>query len=235
MAENVTDNRADIIDLKLEQDKQDREFGKECPVCKKQYSRRKQKCLDCLGTPSLVPIKRQTDDEAPPRKKSRLSVTRVEIGVRGMTSTSPTAGSPDELYGHIPSNHPPENVRVKARDPVFVNPNSFLTVIKVLQCIGKDLAISKYVPVSTRKWAVVVCDGLPYSLCHKILAKTYRCKECHDAIYTEDAYKKHLANIHNINNDDNPILEFDWVLARIGYGHYEMNMVSTLYLNLIYN
>ena len=31
VAENVTDN-PDIIDLKIEQEKQDQEFGKECPV-----------------------------------------------------------------------------------------------------------------------------------------------------------------------------------------------------------
>ena len=105
-----------------------------------------------------------------------------------MTSTSPTlVGSLNELYSHIPPNHPAESIRVKARDPVYVNLNSFLTVIKVLQSIGRNLAISKYVPVSTRKWAVVVCDGLPYSLCHKILKKTYRCKEYHNAIYTQDA------------------------------------------------
>lgn len=122
------------------------------------------------------------------------------------------------------------SVRVKARDPVFVNPNSYTSIIEVLQSIGKDLAVDKYVPESSRKWAVVVhvCDGLPYSLCNRVLKETFRCKECHNAVFTKSALKKHMSAAHHIqdHNDDIHILEFDWVLVCIGYGHYEMNMVS---------
>ena len=110
---------------------------------------------------------------------------------------------------------------------MFVNPNSFNSIVTVLRAIGKDLNVAKYNPNSKRKWAVIVCDGLPFSLCTKVLKDTYTCNTCNEAIFNKAALARHMTEVHSIELDEGVQLtpEFDWVLLRIGYGHYEMNMV----------
>ena len=231
MEEYNDTSKTDLIDEKLASDKHEEEYGKECPVCGKEYYKRKLKCkVDGCNNADLIVSKRAAEnsaDDGPSAKKRRRStMTRHEFFPSGSTSTMLLKPQGPAMYDHITSNHPEEPIKITARDPVFANPNSFASVIKVLQAIGKDLQINKYSPSSKRKWAVIVCDGLPFSLCTRILKETYTCSRCKEAIFTEAELEKHMKNVHKENKrEDVPTPEFDWVLLRIGYGHYEMNMV----------
>ncbi|MCH9658357.1 hypothetical protein K0U27_06625 [archaeon] len=198
-------------------------YSKICNNCKDKFLGRSRKCHKCQLPLSL--IKRQADDvvEGPPTKRRRT--VRQQIGGNNSKTFERSATTADP-YSHIPTNHK-EAITMKPRDPIFLNPNSYASLITVLRSIGVDLAIQKYVPVSTKKWTVIVCDGLPYSLILRLLKETFTCKHCMEPIFTSKALKTHMADVHDSTSDEDLLMEFDWVLLRMGYGHYEMNMVST--------
>ena len=223
----------DFIDLRRQQIQHEEQYGKECPKCGKEYGRRKQVCqeTDCNKCPLRVSKRKRPSDDSdvgPPTKKQRISRTEFQPSGSQTITTATTRPSSGSLYDHIPSSHPDEPIRLEARDPVFLNPNSHKTLVTILQDIGKDLQVAKYCPGSKRKWAIIVCDGLPYTLCLRVLKETYTCSECQQAVFTRSQLVAHMEEEHGalVAEEDELIREFDWALVRIGYGHYEMNMVS---------
>ncbi|XP_072050462.1 uncharacterized protein [Amphiura filiformis] len=224
------DAEKDHIDEQMASNKHDQEFGKTCPVCGKEYSRRKQKCKQAGCDNVILRISKRPADSSPVTfKKKKVGIIRHEFLPSGSTATTRVPTKSQSPYEHIESHHPEDPIKIKARDPVFVNPNSYANMITVLQAIGKDLKVQKYDSTSKRQWAVVICDGLPYSLCTKILKETYTCSVCNAAIFRRTAMAKHVAEAHDrmLQEQQELTLEFGWVLLRIGYGHYEMNMVRS--------
>lgn len=115
-----------------------------------------------------------------------------------------------------------------------VNPNSYESVIIVLQHLGRDVRIRQYVKDGKREWLTVVCDRLPYIIALKLLKDTYRCDAWKTSVYGLETYKKHMTSaIGNtwllpIGNTwllrivmwhhNNGI--FEWLHLRIGHGLY---------------
>lgn len=106
--------------------------------------------------------------------------------------------------------------KVHAGEPIFVNPNSHASVLRVLQEIGRQVQTKKYVPGGEREWEAITCDGLPFYIAQRVMKETFSCLE--HSTYQE------------VTSVDLPtVYEFDWVLLRIGHGHVEMNMVRSFF------
>ena len=121
---------------------------------------------------------------------------------------------------HVPHNHQPDQPDVIVSDPAFVNPNSYDSLTAVLRKIGHDAGISRY-GGHKQSWLIVCCDGLPYHLCMKLIQQTFICVNCSQSIFGSDKMDNHLKQ-KCVNSS--AYREFEWVLLKIGGGHYEMNM-----------
>lgn len=123
--------------------------------------------------------------------------------------------------------------KVHAGEPIFVNPNSHASVLRVLQEIGRQVQKKKYVPGGEREWEAITCDGLPFYIAQRVMKETFSCQECQKAVFTRKAYEAHClehSTYQEVTSVDLPtVYEFDWVLLRIGHGHVEMNMVRSFF------
>ena len=78
--------------------------------------------------------------------------------------TVPNDISRDSYYGRVPHHHMPP-VKIIMKDPIYVNPNSFESIIHIFR---KMLEKNK-----CRKWIIIYSDGVPFLLgkfifcCHK--------------------------------------------------------------------
>ena len=109
---------------------------------------------------------------------------------------------------------------------MFVNPCSYEAVTIVLRKIGVESGISQY-GTGDRKWVIVVCDGVPYNLCRRVINSYTICPNCNESINGKDACLKHFTSIHGDNIEGIDFKkEFVWVLLQPGPGHIEMNMVK---------
>ena len=132
----------------------------------------------------------------------------------------------DEKYGHIEHHHPEESPSLFLADPIFINPNSFKNVATVLRMIGMKAGISRC-GGDQRKWTVVCSDGLPYNLMLKLIEESRCCSIC-DKSYFGDEIHKHFRELHP-GETVKYYLEFDWVVIKIGGGHYEYNMTKSFF------
>ena len=80
---------------------------------------------------------------------------------------------------------------------------------------------------SLREWTVVCSDGLPYNLMLRLLAEQRCCGICNKSFFGEEI-RKHFKDCHP-NEKEEFYLEFDWVVLKIGDGHFEMNMSKTFF------
>jgi hypothetical protein len=131
-----------------------------------------------------------------------------------------------------------EKVQVNVQLPVHVNPCSYEAVKKVLLDIGKKADVNQYNPAGSRKWLPVACDGLPFGLCSKVVACTYRCTICDpnraefdNLVHGFKEYEQHIHEQHAKHQFSSQELkmhlEFKWVILIPGPGHIEMNLVKS--------
>lgn len=59
-------------------------------------------------------------------------------------------------------------------EPEFVNPNSYETMVKVMQTLGQHGGVDVY-GGTDRKWMFLECDGLPYKIMRDIMDNTFIC------------------------------------------------------------
>lgn len=132
-----------------------------------------------------------------------------------------------DKWTDVPSRHPPHPIKVETSDPVFVNPNSFDSVKEVLRRVGHAASVSRYHPnvPNARKWLSVTMDGSPYLVSRTIIDAVYLCCEC-EAEVLKSKQDDHRIDVHQ-GRRVNFIMEFDWVLLRIGKLHLEMKMAKT--------
>ena len=120
--------------------------------------------------------------------------------------------------------------RLTISDPAFVNPNSLESCKLILRQIGLVSGIKQY-GKGDREWLFVVCDGMPFGLCKKIIETTFRCKLCQStgSIQSFSSDKQFEDHHNNTHADKQPqkFREFDWVILRPGNGHFEMNMFKS--------
>ncbi|XP_077869158.1 uncharacterized protein LOC144360163 [Saccoglossus kowalevskii] len=144
------------------------------------------------------------------------------------TLMNPTSMSGSSFrYDHVNTNHPASPPPVGVLDPVFVNPNSHKTIVTVLRQIGTTAGIKTY-GTGSRYWLAVYMDGLPYMLAHKVIRSVHKCVLCSESFFGNDEFVKHCIVAHNSEHRDF-VLEFDWVLLRIGPRHMEMNMTKSFF------
>ena len=79
----------------------------------------------------------------------------------------------------------PNEAKVMPGEPDFVNPNSYHTIIKVLQNLGTRGGVVMYGGTDC-KWLFVECDGLPYKIMRDIMDNTYICTKCNTSYYTAE-------------------------------------------------
>lgn len=144
---------------------------------------------------------------------------RVHFAETGGVSFAEVHGASveDKLCGSAPT-YP---TRVDVREPIYVNPCSYEAVQIVLRNIGKKVGIRQY--GGDRKWVVVVCDGIPYTLCQRTIRSAHYCSICHSRVNGLEESTSHKQEEHP---DDvvEFLSEFDWVVLLPGLGHVEMNM-----------
>ena len=111
-------------------------------------------------------------------------------------------------------------------EPVFVNPCSYSAVAVVLRKIGSASGIKQY-GTGDRKWTVVICDGVPYNLCRRIINSSYLCSLCGTSCNGRDECQSHSKGVHDLDCTQVVFTqEFSWVLLQPGPGHIEINMVK---------
>lgn len=62
-----------------------------------------------------------------------------------------------------------------------------------------------------------------------MIKNTCRCNLCpdsSDSFNSKEDFRKHHASLH-LDLEEEEFLEFDWVILRPGYGHFDMNMCKT--------
>ena len=118
----------------------------------------------------------------------------------------------------------PQIPTVSVQQPVEVNPCSYEAVRVVLRAIGEMAGIDVY-NTGKRKWIIVVCDGVPYNLCRRVIACSQVCTNCKHSFNGLDELAQHQNTIHT-GDSVSHVLEFGWVLLQPGPGHVEMNMVK---------
>lgn len=107
----------------------------------------------------------------------------------------------------------------KTGEPDFINPNSYSTIIQVIQNIGIRAGIKQY--GGEREWLFIECDGLPYNTLREILPNVWRCPECKECFFGLDVYEGHKCFI--LRNVE-PFREFGWLVPVSGLLHLEMNL-----------
>ena len=97
--------------------------------------------------------------------------------------------------------------------------------MRTLAHIGRKVGVARY--GGNRQWAVIVYDGVPYTLGHCILSSMCICSTCYESLPGGSACDKHKATKHP-NEEVSFDLEFNWVLLQPSLRHVEMNMVMEL-------
>ena len=97
----------------------------------------------------------------------------------------------------------------------FTNPNSFYTIIQILQAIGTRAGIKKY-GEGSREWLFVECDGVPY-LMRSIISEVIRLQ----CFYGKKCFEEHTCFMIKTASSK---YEFDWLEPVCGLLHLEMNL-----------
>ena len=140
-----------------------------------------------------------------------------------------------EQYQHIPSGHKGTPPVIKVGEPVFVNPSSYKNIKIILRNIGSECGIERYCKddqAVERQWMFVVADGLPMNLIFKLMDDSVICTICGQPSDSQEKLKHHFIANHPEEYEQRAITfvhEFDWLLPRVGSGHYEMNMVKAFF------
>ena len=196
-----------------------------CPMCKVNVTKSKMRAMGIEEDGSVVK-KGATVKKA---KEYRVSVEgessteRYSHKLHYEKQTSETSEY-DMFKDEIPENY--ELPTVHVQQPVNVNPCSYQAVATVLRNIGhRSGRIKKYEGI--REWVTVVCDGIPYNLCNRIIQSMHVCNKCDISLNGMKECQQHQVEVH----PDEAVTfqkEFDWVLLQPGMGHIEMNMVKGL-------
>ena len=95
--------------------------------------------------------------------------------------------------------------KIHVLEPVYLNPCGYAAVAEVLREIGQRAKVTVY--GGPRKWVVVVCDGIAYTLATRLIKSTWICLTCKESIYGRDASAQHVNDVHP-NQDAEVLQEF---------------------------
>ena len=192
-----------------------------CPHCKVNITKGKMKSmgLDANGMPDESIV------ATPEEKEYRVFVKPSESGRGSHSLKYESQQQREDEYKdfHKLSREPTELPSIQVQQPVYVNPCSYEAVATTMRNIGQRCGIQKY--GGNREWVMLVCDGIPYNLCSRIIKTMHVCSKCDLAIDGLEACAEHANESHQ-NEEVTFSQEFDWVILRPGSGHIEMNMVK---------
>ena len=130
-------------------------------------------------------------------------------------------------YYRTDSKHPVEKPIVHIGEPCMVNPNSFESLKNVLIHVSATNKLGKN--ENNRKWTLLICDGVPYTIASNLQDKYLFCNICKEEIKNmvgieelEKTKREHAAlhqnktcTFHNL---------FHNIILLPGPGHTELNM-----------
>ncbi|XP_062592407.1 uncharacterized protein LOC134253831 [Saccostrea cucullata] len=130
----------------------------------------------------------------------------------------------DERYSFVVSHHPQEPPSVVMGEPCFQNPCSYDAIDEVFSHIS-DLTMA-----GDRKWTILGCDALPYTLGSRLIESSFLCPTCHREFLDAQGFQKHQEDSeHATNARLEDCKKFKNVLLIPGLGHYEINMVKCIF------
>lgn len=197
-----------------------------CPRCRVNLTKAKLKSLGLEddGSVSAISLEESTDSASKTSSLTRVFVAQSASQCRAKLSYSTTDEQEVTGTGNFTSKQL-LSPTVKVLEPAYVNPCGYEPVATVLRNIKTKCKIGD--DESSRKWVQVVCDGIPYNLCRRIIRTFHLCSICKVSL---DGFDKCAAHANSMHEGLNPTFqkEFDWVLLIPGAGHIEMNMLKGL-------
>lgn len=131
----------------------------------------------------------------------------------------------NDIYGGIPSGHPPEKTLVQMGEIIGVNPSSRASLKLVLSEISNQAKIG-----TDRKWIRLGCDGVPYRIVDDIIKKVVVCQECKQEIdLSKISFTKHVEIYHKDTQNVQYKLSFPHILLVPGAGHIEKNLLIRVF------
>lgn len=215
--------KGDIIDQMVTKLQKERDY-KTCGDCNIFVSKTKRKCPQCKK--DLVRLTAAKEGDTNDQNESGESTLVLPL----IPDKKEKSAEKEYIrYEHVKSGHPDEPIPVYVLDPVFVNPNSYDSLKLVLRHIGKIAGVKRYKGVE-REWAMVCCDGLPYTMLFRLIYDYYTCSVCGQIFFGTDQIETHK-KLHTEKPDMLFFREFDWVYIHSADGHYEMNLMKS-FVNL---
>ena len=221
------DTYHDYIDEEVAQHKRAAIF-KKCHNCSfDEVPKKKLTCPNCKASLTKATLKAmgvedsETQQQQPttahrtPKEKRVILVKKDDEDTYRLTYDNINTANTDSKC--MPS--------VSVQEPIEVNPCSYDAVKIVLRTIGLRTGASSGED-GRRKWLIILCDGVPYNLCRRIVSSSQICDKCHKTFNGMDEFSKHSNSVHVDEDNVSCTLEFGWVLLQPGPGHIEMNMVK---------
>ena len=212
-----TDTDKDIIDKMVADCKQKREL-KTCPACETFFPKTKRKCPHCKIDLTKLP-------DSTPNTNTDNSPEHVEISPLFKQKSMKKDKEGDNFrFEHVKHFHQEGQKPVFVMDPVFVNPNSVENLKLVLRHLGTLAGIKRY-GGDERDWVIICCDGLPYTMVRRMIEEYFTCAICSKGFLGNEAFDLHKKEHPDIE-DVKFVREFDWIILKMGDGHYEMNLMK---------
>ncbi|CAC5420400.1 unnamed protein product [Mytilus coruscus] len=168
-------NFQDFIDDQVKKDVQDENYIK-CEHCGALNGKRKLICTNCSRKDGLKSAKNKKKDGANDsfvKDQDTCYLIIFEEDENDDKSDITEVHSELTQFSHVKSNHDGRH-EIILSDPVFCNPNSMITVARVLRKIGEENGIVRY-GGNQRHWTFVCCDGLPYLIIKKLKEEAVVC------------------------------------------------------------
>lgn len=126
-----------------------------------------------------------------------------------------------QRYAFIGSQHPAEPPTVVIGEPCFENPCSYDAIDEVFSHIS-DLTMC-----GDRKWTILGCDALPFTLGSRLIDSSFLCPTCQREFTDEHSFDQHRnLSDHSTGLRIDECKKFKNLLLIPGLGHYEINMVK---------
>ena len=221
------DTVSDLIDDLAAKEEHQRKY-KTCPRCGTVTEKTKRKCpnKDCGEHFKNMKVKEPESD--PPKSCSRNTIKMIPIQSEQVTTPLVFPQSLNKAYerfGHVPSNHSGKNMKSILLDAVYENPNSHESLVLVLRHIRVEGGRKRY-GGNKREWMLICGDGLPYTLVFNLIQQYLVSSICKAGFMGANALSTHQTEIHQEANG--PFFrEFDWIVLKVGDGHYEMNLMKS--------
>ncbi|CAG2237124.1 unnamed protein product [Mytilus edulis] len=201
-------------------------FNKEnyitCKNCQTLNDKLKRVCIGCgerEGIKEAKAIQKDKKKSSQPKKEMiQKIVFEHDKEKTDMKDTTEVHSEFAQFY-HVTSTHQGKH-EFFFTDPVVCNPNSSLSVARVLRKIGEENDILRY-GGRKRHWTFICCDGLPYMIIRKLKQEAVICKNTlleniKDRSLSVLGLSSSKSGTHSLGIDD-AVLAFRVLLRKTNY------------------